>query len=291
MQTATVFTQPTSRPRAVEILEAQRNSWNAFSPGWAKWDAFTMQFLDNQRTAIVDALAVGERDEILDIATGTGEPGLTLAGLAPRGRVTALDASSGMLRVAQDKARARSLPNFVALEGDACALPFADDSFDAISCRLGFMFFPDMRTAASEMLRVLRPGGVLATTVWAGPSHNEWITTLVSALKRHVDMPAPPPGAPGMFRCADLEAFSEMVSSVGFRVESQTLHESSMRCTADEYWGFMNAVVAPVVAALRTADEATVAAVKSDVYAALATRSSGDELRLGAGSLCIVAHK
>jgi ubiquinone/menaquinone biosynthesis C-methylase UbiE len=291
MQSATVLTPSATSPGAVEILEAQRSSWNAFSPGWAKWDAFTMQFLDNQRTAIVDALAIGEGNEVLDIATGTGEPGLTLAELAPRGRVTALDASSGMLSVARDKALARSLPNFVAIEGDACALPFADDSFDAISCRLGFMFFPDMQKAASEMLRVLRPGGVLATTVWAGPSHNEWITTLVSALKRHVDMPAPPPGAPGMFRCADLEAFSEMVSSVGFAVESRALHESTMQCTADEYWGFMPAVVAPVVAALRTADAATVAAVKAEVYAALATRSPSNELRLGVGSLCIVARK
>ncbi|MEZ4249482.1 MAG: methyltransferase domain-containing protein [Polyangiales bacterium] len=286
MQTSELQT-PSIHP----ILAAQRDSWNAFSGGWEAWDDFTMRLLDRQGAAIVDALKLAEDARVLDIASGTGEPGLTLAARAKRGSVFALDASEGMLRVARAKAAALGLTNFRTIEGDACTLPFSEGSFDAVSCRLGFMFFPDVHAAAREMFRVLRPGGVLATTVWAGPQHNGWITTLVGAIKRYTDFPSPPPGAPGMFRCAEPEVFAELFTSAGFEVEAPTFVPSPMRCdSADQYWAFMNAVVAPVVATLRKLDPAVVAQIKADVFDALERTGPGPK-ELSAGAYCLVAHK
>ena len=287
MQTA--IRQPHVAPFPHPILAAQRESWNTFSRGWEAWDEFTMRFLDRQGAAIVDALGVAPDARVLDIAAGTGEPGLTLARLASRGSVTALDASAGMLRIAAAKAEARGLSNFDTLEGDACALPFADASFDAVSCRLGFMFFPDMQAAAREMARVLRPGGVLAATVWAGPEHNPWITTLVGAIKRYTEFPAPPPGAPGMFRCAAPELFADLFAEAGMEVDAPTLVADPMRCdSAEEYWAFMNDVVAPVVATLRKLEPSVVAQIKTDVLAAFEQRP---DHQLGAGAYCLVARK
>lgn len=288
----TTHNLPAPAPAANRILEAQKASWNAFSPGWETWDELTMRLLERQGAAIVAALDVREDARILDIATGTGEPGLTLAARAARGSVTALDASAGMLRVARAKADARGLSNFVTVEGDACALPFEDESFDAVSCRLGFMFFPDVSQAAREMFRVLRPGGVVATTVWAGPQHNAWITTLVSAIKKYLDFPAPPPGAPGMFRCADPEAVPELFASAGLRVESRSLCAHPLRCrSAEEYWSFMTDVVAPVVATLRAADPSVVAKIRADVLTALRGAHPDGAVELGAAAHCIVARK
>jgi len=279
------------QPTPSSVLQAQRDSWNKFSPGWQKWDDFTMQFLEPQGTAILDALAVQSGASVLDIATGTGDPGLTLASRMPEVQVTALDASAGMLKVADDKARALGLDNFRTLLGDACNLEFAPNSFDAVSCRLGFMFFPDVQVAADEMARVLKPGGVVATTVWAGPAHNSWITTLVGAIKKHLSLPTPPPGAPHMFRCAEADTLPNLLQSAGLEVESCELLSGHVQCgSVEEYWQFMNDVVAPVVAALASAPKSTVDAIKSDVYAALSTLEASP-VKLGWGAHCIVARK
>ncbi|MCB0630587.1 MAG: methyltransferase domain-containing protein, partial [Lewinella sp.] len=184
------------------IRDKQKNSWNTFSPGWKKWDDFTMRFLHAQGERIIEHLKLKPEDRVLDIAAGTGEPGLTIASIVHRGSVTAVDLSEGMLQIARENADSKAISNFQTLVADACELPFEDNSFDAVSCRLGFMFFPDMELAAREMIRVLKPGGKLATTVWGEPAKNLWITAVVGAIKNYTDFPAPPPGDPGMFRCA-----------------------------------------------------------------------------------------
>ena len=73
------------------------------------------------------------------------------------------------------------------------------------------MFFPDMQLAANEMFRVLKPGGRIATAVWSGPEENNWITTIMSVIGRHIQLPAPAPGAPGMFRCATPGLYHEYI--------------------------------------------------------------------------------
>ena len=114
----------------LEIREQQRATWDRFSPGWKKWDAFTMAFLQPMGQAIIDALHLQPTDAVLDVATGTGEPGLTIAGRVPQGRVVAQDLSEGMLSVAREHAQMRGLTNFETVAGDVCELPFADGTFD-----------------------------------------------------------------------------------------------------------------------------------------------------------------
>ena len=288
--TQPAFSQSTHRHQ--EILEAQRRSWDKFSPGWEKWDDFTMSFLDAQGAAIVEALGVSQNSLVLDVASGTGEPGLTLAARAVAGSVTALDVSERMLAIADAKAEARGLGNFRTLVGDACQLPFADNSFDAVSCRLGFMFFPDMQAAAREMFRVLRKGGVLGTTVWAGPAENPWITALMGAIKQHFDVATPPPGAPGMFRCAEPGSLSALFRSVGLSVERDALLSGAMYCsTSEEYWRFMNDVVPPVVAVLKDADADTIAAIKDDLVTRLDRLAPTIEKRVACGAHVVIARK
>ena len=274
------------------ILEAQRSSWNRFSPGWEKWDAFTMNFLAEQGQAIVDAINPTLDDQILDLATGTGEPGLSLAERASAGRVVGLDAAEGMLRVASAKAEARGVRNYHTLTGDACDLPFDDASFDAVSCRLGLMFVPDLALALAEIHRVLKPGGVFATTVWAGPEHNPWITALVGSIKAHLEFPVPAPGAPGMFRCADRKALQATFESVGFSVEARGLIDGEMRCrSASEYWSFMNDVVPPVVATLSAADPRAVDEVERTLRGRLPIAAEDGSIRLRAGAHLVVLRK
>ncbi len=143
----------------IEIREQQKETWNKFSPGWKKWDDFTMNFLKPMGDAIIAELNIKEDDQALDVACGTGEPGLTIALLAIKGKVTGTDLANEMLEIAKENASNKRISNYETQVCDVCELPFADNSFDKISCRMGFMFFPDMQLASDEMYRVLKQGG------------------------------------------------------------------------------------------------------------------------------------
>src|SRR4051812_37853808 len=106
------------------IREQQRTVWNQFAPGWKKWDDFTMQFLRPMGAAIVNALDLQPTDTVLDVATGTGEPGLTIASIATHGLVIGTDLSEGMLATAQEKARHLGLSNYQTQLADVSKLPF-----------------------------------------------------------------------------------------------------------------------------------------------------------------------
>ncbi len=62
-----------------QIREQQKASWNKFSSGWKKWDELTMDFLKPMGTEIIRLLKPKGKDLVLDVAAGTGEPGLTIA--------------------------------------------------------------------------------------------------------------------------------------------------------------------------------------------------------------------
>ena len=275
----------------LEIRNKQKDSWNTFSPGWKKWDDFTMEFLQSQGDQIIEALDLREDDKVLDIACGTGEPGLTIAARVNRGLVTATDIAEGMLEIAREKQLARNLDNFYTLTADVCELPFEDHSFDAISCRLGFMFFPDMEQAAREMVRVLKPGGKIATTVWAEPGHNRWITAMMGAVKSVVEMPAPPLGAPGMFRCAQPGILSALFEKAGLFGGREVDITGRMNCkTLDQYWEFMNDVVPPVVAVIKSSDQSVKNHIRRQLYCTLLD-GNGQPKELTYGARLFTAQK
>ncbi len=112
---------------------------------------------------VAEAAGIHPGDRVLDVACGTGVLTREAASRAgPTGAVTGLDLSPEMLAVA-----ARLSPGLRWQQGSAEALPFADQSFDAVVSQFGLMFFPDPVAGLREMVRVLVPGGRLAVAVWA----------------------------------------------------------------------------------------------------------------------------
>ena len=276
----------------VQIREQQKQTWDTFSPGWRKWDAWTMNFLRPMGDQIIKALQIKDNDKVLDVATGTGEPGLSIARLARHGHVTGLDLSEGMLAIARDNAKTQGITNYDTVAGDVCELPFPDEHFDAVSCRMGFMFFPDMELAAQQLYRVLKPGGRLATCVWAAPPHNPWITTMMSAVSTHLALPAPKPQAPGMFRCAQPGLLASLLKTAGFQQVREEELQSTVQFDGPEgYWQNMMEVAAPVVAAMRQADNATRAAIKESLYTQLAPLVVEGKISLPFGSLILAGEK
>ncbi|HTN81110.1 MAG TPA: methyltransferase domain-containing protein, partial [Acidimicrobiales bacterium] len=189
-------------PSADEIRAAQRQTWDKFSGGWEKWDEVVLNTVGSVADAIIANLALRDDQVHLDVASGTGEPGLTIAAKAPRGHVTLTDLSPEMLAVAQRRAARMGITNVSFQECGAEDLPFPDTTFDSVSCRFAFMFVPDVTKAIAEFMRVAKPGGRVCTAVWAGPEHNPWTTLPMAAVSSEVQLPPPDPDGPGMFRWA-----------------------------------------------------------------------------------------
>ncbi|MCQ1854022.1 methyltransferase domain-containing protein [Neorhizobium galegae] len=259
-----------------DIRDQQRDTWDRFSAGWKKWDEPVLRWLAPFGDAMLRLANLHEHSHVLDVAAGTGEPGLTAAAMVPRGRVTVTDLSERMLAVAAENAARRHLTNFETKVCDAGALPFPDAHFDSVLCRFGFMFFPDISLAAREFARVAKPGARICAAVWSGPDSNPWATTIMSTIARHVEMPAPPPGSPGLFRCAPSGLMRSAFEGAGLKdineeeVLSVMTHESPER-----YWDFMTDIAAPVVAGLAKADPETKANIREEVLT-LARQSARD---------------
>jgi len=125
-----------------------------------------------RRFAAREALA-GQRDVVLDVASGTADLAIELARQGAA-RVVGLDFSREMLRGAAEKLRHLSNLRIELVCADAMRLPFADATFDACTIGFGLRNLPDYRAGLAEMVRVLRPGGrlvVLETT----PVRRPWL--------------------------------------------------------------------------------------------------------------------
>lgn len=251
-----------------------------------------MDFLSPMGKEIIRLIKPEDGEAILDIAAGTGEPGLTIASMVRGGRIIVTDLSDEMLSIAQMNAIQRGIENVEFKACDVCELPFLPNSFDAISCRLGFMFFPDMLLAASEMARVLKPGGRLATSVWNVPEKNFWVTATMGAIQKHMELPAPVPGTPGMFRCAKQGLVGELLEQAGLKNISMREVTGTLNCgTAEIYWEVMTEVAAPVVAALTKASSDQRIKIKNEVIHAVNEKYPEGKVQIESSAWVIYGEK
>ncbi|MEP7233779.1 MAG: class I SAM-dependent methyltransferase [Ignavibacteriota bacterium] len=254
-------------PAAEQIRDQQKATWNKFSSGWRKWDEFTMDFLAPMGEALITSLSPNESDQILDVATGTGEPGISIARIVSKGKVVGIDLSEGMLAVAIEQAKAKGVENFETMVCDVMNLPFADNTFDAISCRFGYMFFPDMDLATNELVRVLKPGGKIATAVWAEPAGNNWVTAMMAPLNETLQIAPAPAGATGIFRCQGSGMIENIFSNAGLKnISTKDISADRDFISKQWYWNYMNDVVAPVVSAMSNASDEQKEIIQSKVF-------------------------
>lgn len=132
--------------------------------------------------ALLDLADLRLGDRVLDVACGTGVVARTAAKrVGPSGQVVGLDLDPGMLQVAGTIEAAITWR-----EGSATELPFADESFNALTCQQGLQFFPDRPKAVREMHRVLAPAGRLAVAIWCSMESSPGYMALAHALDRHM---------------------------------------------------------------------------------------------------------
>ena len=218
--------------------EGARQGWAERAAAWRRWRPQHEAQTRAATAAIVAAAGVGPGLRVLDLASGSGEPALTLAeAVGPDGQVTATDLAPEMLAVAEEEARARGLPNIAFRQADAEALPFPDRSFDAVTCRFGIMFFPDPARALGEVRRVLAPGGRAAFVAWGPLGRNPYFATTWGVLARQAGLPLEDV-TPDMFKFAQPGGLAALLEGAGFgevREETMTV-PWPWPGRADEVW-------------------------------------------------------
>lgn len=221
---------------------------------------------------------------VLDLASGTGEPAITLAGLVgPRGSVTAVDQSSELLEIASERARNKHLTNLLTKQADAHTLPFAGRSFDLATCRFGVMFFVDARRALTELRRVLKPGARACFAAW-GPVEQPYWQTTMKIVERHVGGAPFPSGESDPFRFSAAGSLSEVLRAARFGEVEETTRNLPWTWPGDaeEAFDYFCAVSAPFRPMLERVPDEMWPAIRAEAKAAIDRYRVGDEIRFGA---------
>jgi SAM-dependent methyltransferase len=279
-------------PGGDEIRDVQRAAWAGLSAGWEKWDSIIMDQLGPVGSAMIERLAIADDQQHLDIASGTGEPGLTIAKLAPGGHVVLTDLAAEMLDIATRRANAQGITNFETVVCSADDLPFGDATFDSISVRFGYMFFPDLAKATAELARVLEPGGRLCSSVWVKPEKNPWTSIAMQAIATETVLAPPDPDKPNMFRCAAPGYVSALYEGAGLRdVAEWDVGVELVTRSPAEYWDMISEHVSLAVAALQQVDAPARERIAKAVIAKISSYEKDGKVRIPGVARCIVGTK
>ncbi len=279
-------------PGADKVRDAQRATWARYSGGWEKWHTVIFHQLGPVGVAIIGSLEITEHNQHIDIASGTGEPGLSIARLSPNGRVVLTDLAPEMLEVAVRRADAQGVTNIETKVCSADDLPFDDSTFDSVSVRFGYMFFPDMAEATAEFARVLKPGGRVCASVWVKPEGNPWTSIAMQAIATEVVLAPPDPDGPGMFRCATPGYVSALYEGAGLRdVAEWDVDVELVTSTPAQYWEVVSEHVSSAVVALEQVDQATRERIGSVVVADVSAYEKDGKVRVPGVARCIVGTK
>jgi ubiquinone/menaquinone biosynthesis C-methylase UbiE len=239
-------------------------------------------------SAVTEALVEYARPlpgmNVLDLASGTGEPGISLAQrVCPKGSVTAVDQSAELLEIAAERARKKELVNFITRQADAHELPFANPSFDLATCRFGVMFFSDAERALAELRRVLKPAARACFVAW-GPMQQPYWQSTMQIVHRHVGGNILPPGGADPFRFSDPGSLSKVLSAAGFPKAEESTQNLPWTWPggAEELFEYACAVAAPFRPMLERVPPEEWPAIRAEAKAAIERYRVDDEIRFGA---------
>ena len=260
------MTAPAATPDLEAVKAKQQQTW---ASGDYHEVAATIPIISE---LLADAADLRAGSRVLDVAGGSGNTALAAARCGAE--VVSLDYVPSLLERSQERAKAEGL-SYETIEGDAEAMPFDDASFDAVISCVGVMFAPDHQRAASELLRVCKPGGTIALASWCPDS---FIGELFRTTAKHVPQPAglQPPGLWGTEdRVRSL--FGDGVSEVRARRRTYNFRYRSPRHFVDTFRTYYG----PTHKAFAALDEAGQWALADDLAGLMARsnkyREEGDE--------------
>lgn len=234
--------------------------------------------------ALVDYAHPRPGMNILDLASGTGEPAITLASLVGSdGHVTALDISPELLEIADQRARERGLQNFSTRQSDAHDLPFPDHGFDLVTSRFGVMFFADIDRALRQVHRVLKPGARACFLVW-GPFEQPYFLSTFGVVARHVGGAEISPGGPNPFRFAEPGSLSAALKKVQFQEVSEQTKTVAWTWpgSIEEVWEYARSVSLPFRGLLDRVPKEKWPEINREIYESVGPYARADRIEFGA---------
>lgn len=186
----------------------ERNGWGSPSIARGYADGFEMA---TQRVAekLADVVGAKPNVEVLDLCTGHG---VVAKELVKRGvKVTGLDFSEPMISLAKS-----AVPSATFVQGDAMAMAFPNERFDAVTIGFGVPHFPDASRGLIESARVLKSGGRIAFSIWHGKGSNGSFGWLFDAVGRLADPSITLPAGPDAHALVDIAVAKSVVEDAGF---------------------------------------------------------------------------
>jgi SAM-dependent methyltransferase len=242
-------------PAAPDFSAIKTRQQAAWSSGDYAVVGTTLQIVGEELCERLDLMA-GE--EVLDIAAGNGNASLAAA------RRWCLVTSTDYVEALLDRGRARADAEALSLEfrhADAEALPFDDESYDAVLSTFGVMFAPDQEQAAAEMIRVTRRGGRIGLANW---TPDGFIGQLFKAIGKHVP---PPQGVRSPALWGDIGHLHELFAGQGASVET-SVRQFNFRYRSPQHWlDVFRTYYGPVLKAFAGLDAMGKQALESDLLA------------------------
>ena len=230
-----------------KFKNGQRQHWDSVASGWKKWWETLERFSQIVTDSLIQMAEVKPGQKVLDIATGIGEPALTVAKVVgDNGKIIAIDVSSEMLSIARERASELGVTNVEFQESDAEKMNFSEGEFDSIVSRWGLMFLPNVQTTLESVYKMLAPKGKFATSVWDKPENIPFFSFAVQTLRGMFDVPMPPPEAPTVSGLSE-GVIEDKMANAGFDdIQTEIKIVNFEFSTAGEYAQLMKDIAAPL---------------------------------------------
>jgi ubiquinone/menaquinone biosynthesis C-methylase UbiE len=268
--------------------------WRISAPFWEKHRDIIRGMFAPITQALIEDAEIGTQNSVLDVATGPGEPALSVAAVVgPDGKVVGVDAIQGMIAAARTEAQRLGLKNAKFDVAFADDLPFAANTFDAVISRFGVMFFPSPVGGVREMLRVLKPRRKLAFAVWHFAERNPFHSALSRVMDRYVDSPPLEPDALDAFRFAPRGKLLEVFSHADVAGPSERLLQFKIEApvSVEDFWNLRREMSEKLSEKFATLSEELKPKVTREMLSSLAEYSTANGMSFPAEVLIVSGTK